>query len=175
MATSIKLLSESTYTGAINSSLAELLPALQRLDHLITRAVAIAQLATVLRRQPIATAVSILARKRLSGCWLASRGHPGASVLWSERTEVEEPFLAPAADGSRLARLRQVFDLSPFDVDVCLVALAPDLDLRYERLYAYLQDNMAKKRPTIDLALNLLCPSAADKIVSIRQTIREKL
>ena len=27
-------------------------------------------------------------------------------------------------------------------------------------MYAYLQDDVSRKRPTVDLALNLLCPSA---------------
>ena len=45
-----------------------------------------------------------------------------------------------------------------------LIALAPELDLRYERLYAYLQDDVTRKRPSVDLALNLLCPSAAVKL-----------
>jgi hypothetical protein len=43
MAISTRSLSESTYTGVINSCLAELLPALQRLDRLIEHAVAAAQ------------------------------------------------------------------------------------------------------------------------------------
>ena len=161
MATSTESLSESTYTGATNSSLAELLPALQRLDRLIEQAVTAAQVAY----GPEAAA------DRYRGLYINQNEverllarQPGASVLWSEWTEAEESSPDPAGDGSRLAWLRQVFDLSPFDVDVLLVALAPELDLRYERLYAYLQDDVAKKRPTIDLALNLLCPSAADKL-----------
>jgi hypothetical protein len=36
--------------------------------------------------------------------------------------------------------------------------------LRYERLYAYLQDDVTRRRPSVDLALNLLCPSAEAKI-----------
>jgi len=54
--------------------------------------------------------------------------------------------------------------LSTFDLDVVVIALAPELDLRYERLYAYLQDDVGKRRPTVDLVLNLLCASAAEKI-----------
>ncbi|MBI9044441.1 MAG: ATP-binding protein [Anaerolineaceae bacterium] len=38
------------------------------------------------------------------------------------------------------------------------------MDPRYERLYAYLQDDITKKRPSIDLILNLLCDSFASKI-----------
>src|SRR5262249_5837536 len=65
---------------------------------------------------------------------------------------------------SRLAWLQRTFRLSAFDVDVILIALAPELDLRYERLYAYFQDDVTRKRPSIDLALNLLCSTAAEKI-----------
>jgi hypothetical protein len=39
---------------------------------------------------------------------------------------------------------------------VLLVALAPALDNRYERLYGYLQDDITRKRPTVNLALDLL-------------------
>ena len=55
-----------------------------------------------------------------------------------------EPLLGPtASDGvlpaaappdSRLAQLADVFDLSPFDVDLLIVALGPELDLRYRRM-----------------------------------------
>lgn len=55
--------------------------------------------------------------------------------------------------------LADVYSLEPFDCDVILIALAPELDLRYQRLYAYLQDDVTRKHPTIDLALNLLCPT----------------
>ena len=54
--------------------------------------------------------------------------------------------------------------MSAFDLDLILVALAPELDLRYERLYAYLQDDVSRRRPGVDLALNLLCPSAEEKL-----------
>jgi len=54
--------------------------------------------------------------------------------------------------------------LDDFDIAVLLIAAAPELDLRYERLYAYLQDDVGKKRPTVDLALNLLCGSVAVKL-----------
>ena len=47
---------------------------------------------------------------------------------------------------------------------VIVIALAPELDLRYERLYAYLQDDVTRRRPSVDLALNLLCPTAGDKL-----------
>ena len=59
----------------------------------------------------------------------------------------------------RLGRLQQLFQLDAFESDVLLIALAVEIDLRYERLYAYLQDDINKKKPSVDLVLNLLTPS----------------
>jgi AAA+ superfamily predicted ATPase len=59
----------------------------------------------------------------------------------------------------RLERLRQLFELDPFDIDVLLVCMAVEFDLRYEKLYAYLQDDVSKKRPGVGLIFNLLAPT----------------
>jgi hypothetical protein len=56
----------------------------------------------------------------------------------------------------RLPALVSAFHLSSFEVDALLICLAPYLDLRYERLYGYLQDDVTRKHPTINLLLNLL-------------------
>ena len=69
-----------------------------------------------------------------------------------------------ARGSSRLAQLAQTFELSDFDLDLLLIALAPEIDLRYERIYAYLQDDVTRKLPTVDLALNLLCATASEKL-----------
>jgi hypothetical protein len=63
---------------------------------------------------------------------------------------------APDVPSSRLRRLANLFELSAFDYEAFLICLAPDLDLRYERLYAYLQDDATRRRPTVDLVLRLL-------------------
>ncbi|MER6315481.1 ATP-binding protein [Streptomyces sp. NPDC001581] len=67
------------------------------------------------------------------------------------------PALAPAAPppGSPLDVLATRFALEPLDVDLLLVALAPDLDARFERLYGYLNDDLTRRRPTVGLALEL--------------------
>jgi len=57
---------------------------------------------------------------------------------------------------SRLEQLAAAFDLDQFEADVFLVCLAPALDLRYERVYAYLQDDVTRKRPSINLVLDVL-------------------
>jgi len=81
-------------------------------------------------------------------------------------TEVSQPDTDTAS--SRLGRLQKVFGLSPFELDVVLIALAPELDLRYEKLYAFLHDDITRRRPSIDLTLRLLCPGLAAQVAARR-------
>jgi hypothetical protein len=89
---------------------------------------------------------------------------PGTPVLRAEDAAPE----APDAGFTRLSWLADAYGLSPFERDTVLVALAPEVDLRYERLYAYLQDDVTRRRPTVDLALNLLSASAEEKLARRR-------
>jgi SpoVK/Ycf46/Vps4 family AAA+-type ATPase len=66
----------------------------------------------------------------------------------------------------RLPALANALALTRFDVSALLVGLAPEVDLRHERLYAYLQDDVTKRRPSVDLILNLLCSSVTAKIAA---------
>ncbi len=68
----------------------------------------------------------------------------------------------------RLDRLAQLFELSRVEVDILLLCLAPEVDLRYERLFGYLQDDITKKRPSVDLVLNLLSGDLAAKLAGRR-------
>jgi hypothetical protein len=60
--------------------------------------------------------------------------------------------------------LVSLFGLSSFERDVILICLGVELDLRYERLYAYLQDDVTKKRPTVDLVGRLLGVSVESRL-----------
>jgi AAA+ superfamily predicted ATPase len=62
-----------------------------------------------------------------------------------------------------LLSLAAQFNLSQAEVDVLLVALAPELEPRYETLYAYLQNDVTRKHPSVNLALNLICRSEREK------------
>lgn len=64
----------------------------------------------------------------------------------------------------RLRRLQRSFGLDLVDLDILTVALAPDLDPRFERLYGYLHDDVTRRRASVGLALELcgLTPSTAD-------------
>jgi hypothetical protein len=68
----------------------------------------------------------------------------------------------------RLPRVQQLFGLTQFETDALLVCLALEVDLRYERLYAYLHDDVTKKRPSVDLALSLLTSSVEAKLEARR-------
>jgi SpoVK/Ycf46/Vps4 family AAA+-type ATPase len=77
-----------------------------------------------------------------------------------------EPLTAGARDDARWRHVAAAFGLSPLEEDLVLLAAAPELDLRYETLYAYLNDDVARRWPTVDLACRLLRGvGGADEIV----------
>lgn len=58
----------------------------------------------------------------------------------------------------RLRSLAETFELDEFAWWSFIVCMAPALDLRYERLYAYLQDDVTRTLPRADFILRLLAP-----------------
>lgn len=63
-----------------------------------------------------------------------------------------------------LPALARRFKLSPAEVDVLLLTIAVELEPHYETLYAYLQNDVTRKHPSINLALNLICRSEHEKL-----------
>jgi hypothetical protein len=49
-----------------------------------------------------------------------------------------------------LPQLAIIFGLTPFELDVVLICMAPELDTKYERLYGYMQNDATKKQPSVD-------------------------
>ena len=154
---------DSPPAGAARTPLDELLPALRRLDERLELATARARIAFG----------ADAASDRFRGLYIAESEverllvrEPGAGAFHaSPASDVGDD--APDGDTgswldptSPLGRLATTFQLSTFDVELLVIALAPELDLRYERLYAFLQDDVTRRRPTLDLALTLLCDSA---------------
>ncbi|MEO8396571.1 MAG: ATP-binding protein, partial [Chloroflexota bacterium] len=73
--------------------------------------------------------------------------------LWVDRT----PWSLPSLEGcDRLSWLLRSFDLTEIDGYLLLLAAAPELDRRYERLYGFLQDDVTQRYLTVNLAINLL-------------------
>lgn len=64
----------------------------------------------------------------------------------------------------RLVCLANYFALTPFDLEIILICLAPDVDLGYGQLYGQIQGNAKSVYPTVDLALNLLCSTMTERV-----------
>ncbi len=74
--------------------------------------------------------------------------------LWAPVLE-----LAPC-DGvlGRLCLLQERFRLSNFETEALLVALAPEIERGFERVFCYLNDHLSLRQPSAELLLRLLAP-----------------
>ena len=81
-------------------------------------------------------------------------------------TTIQQIEQAAQQHGARLPllQLAATFQLDAFDLEAFLICLAPALDLRYERLYAYLQDDVTRKQASVNLILDLLAEPGLDRL-----------
>ena len=79
---------------------------------------------------------------------------------------------AEAGRELRLVSLADRLDLDARHVDVLLLALAPELHRKYEKVYAYLQDDIGSKRPTAELVSRVLADSGRER-VAVRAAFSE--
>lgn len=88
---------------------------------------------------------------------------PRQPPLFPPRDDLDLEMFAAAVPppGPRLTALIGNFGLELMDVELLLVALAPDVDPRFERLYGYLNDDVTRRRATVGLALRLCGVPAA--------------
>lgn len=68
---------------------------------------------------------------------------------------IRQPAAPRGNDDGRLGTLATAAGLTELDLALLLVALAPDVDSRFEQLYAYLNDDVTRRRATVGLALRL--------------------
>ena len=88
--------------------------------------------------------------------WTTSlRGLDPGAVAELQRVEGRAEALEASGVEIRFRRLARSFELDALDRDLLLVALAPDVEPRFERLYAYLQDDVSRRRASTGLALRL--------------------
>jgi ATP-dependent 26S proteasome regulatory subunit len=111
------------------------------------------------------------------GSWgdLAANGTDPATQMALATAAVQAQELVEAAAGQgvrlRLHYLAQAFGLTPFEVDALLVCLAPALDLRYEQIFSFLQNDVNRKRPTVSLVLHLLAGSGMDRLTRLKHFV----
>ena len=64
----------------------------------------------------------------------------------------------------RLPILARRLSLEPFEQNVLLLALAPELNRSYERLFGYLNDDVTRRWPSVDLACGLFCQELSQRV-----------
>jgi hypothetical protein len=67
-----------------------------------------------------------------------------------------------------LPELAAKLGLAPLETQALMVCLAPELDRKYDRLYAYLQDDITRKRPSVDLVCRLTAGSDQERWAALR-------
>jgi AAA+ superfamily predicted ATPase len=61
----------------------------------------------------------------------------------------------------RLARLARTFSLNdPVELDLVLLCLLPELDVRYRRIYGYLQDDASRAHPSVEILSQIVLRKA---------------
>ena len=84
----------------------------------------------------------------------ALRGAEGAGEL----------LAAAARTVPALGKTERDHSLSTEDLAALLITIAPDLDLKYEKIYGYLQDDVTRKRPTPNLIANLMAVDSLQRL-----------
>jgi len=97
------------------------------------------------------------------GEFQVSSGFDDASVRLQKT--IDDKLAGSAEQGVVLAlpRLAALFGLSPVELQAVVICLAPELRRKYDTLYAYVQDDITRKRPSVDLVLDLTCASEEER------------
>ncbi|MEP6561209.1 MAG: ATP-binding protein, partial [Nakamurella sp.] len=91
---------------------------------------------------------------------------PDRAELVAAEAEADDAIAGGAS--LRLRELSTAAGLTELDVDLLVIALVPDLDSRFERLYGYLNDDVTRRRATVGLALGLADASSASSSARAR-------
>lgn len=157
MATAAIELHEPEKVALARHRVLALIPALTRLDKLLDLAVRSTQ---VLSASPLSFRGLFIDREQVNRLL----SEEPVALRFSLISPSGNANSVPTADNSLLDWIARSFQLNAFEADVILLALAPEIDLRYEKIFAFLQDDVTRKRPTLELALNLFCSSLEEKL-----------
>lgn len=84
--------------------------------------------------------------------------NPEIESLDSKRIELENWITQRLSQTQFLPifKLQTIFGLKDIEIDIIIMAIAPELDNKYERIYAYFNNDISKKAPSIELTFKLL-------------------
>ncbi len=95
---------------------------------------------------------------------LTSNNVPDFSELDDRAAAMRQENWDALTSGSPWKSLASQLNLSRFEMDVILLAFAPQLDLKYEVIYAYLNNDVSRKWPTLDFPLQLFGYDTPERI-----------
>ena len=81
-----------------------------------------------------------------------------AAAVLSRRIQAEELAASRGGRPSRFDQLCARCGLSSLDREVLLIALSPEVDRRYRRVYSYLHDDFTRGIPSVGLIVDILAP-----------------
>ncbi|WP_127582962.1 AAA family ATPase [Paenibacillus koleovorans] len=94
---------------------------------------------------------------------------PEIRRLWKQelasRSRISDKIRLSLEQGAELplVELARLYQLDELETQCLMLAFAIELDRKYEKLYAYLQDDVTCKHPTVDLALRFFCRDAGER------------
>lgn len=106
---------------------------------------------------------------------IARQSAPHADV--QEMTKAAETLRARNAEvrPPEWAKVQVEFSLSDFELDVLLAAIAREVHLKYDTLYAYVNNDITRKKPTRELVLRLFGEEERDLLLPEAALFREGL
>ncbi|ODA40657.1 ATP-binding protein [Desulfosporosinus sp. BG] len=86
--------------------------------------------------------------------------------LRAEALRIRERREASLNNGIYLSlnHLAQIFNLTHFEQQCIIICLAVELERKYGKLYAYLQNDVTRQKPDVELILKLLCPVPQERL-----------
>lgn len=148
---------------------------LRRLDVMIRRRLATTALLNELAPQSQTARTVYISRDEVD--WLLAAGTPVVTPVPELDDALDQLSAAIAVrvrDGMAagvplaLPALGRLFGLSAAELRAVVICLAPELRRKYDRLYAYLQDDITRKRPSVELVLDLLGGDEAGRWRALR-------
>ena len=95
-------------------------------------------------------------------------GSTGIDDAIDRLAELIETRAASTTESTRVGQLADTFDLDRHQLDVLLLALAPDLEEKYQTVYGYLRDDVTRRRPTVGILLSVLAAAGRDRFAERR-------
>jgi AAA+ superfamily predicted ATPase len=96
-------------------------------------------------------------------------------IITVMRKEIDRRVAASREHGTvlRLEKLADSYGLHDLEKNVLILCLIQETDLRYGKLFAYLNNDITRKRVSVNLALDLFCSSFEDRQESLKILTRD--